>query len=77
MAAAIDTNATTLEAQVLEVATALGELEKAQSTDNVPLNNVTIDTDLENNLVTITISLPVAIATTASGFSVAADPYLA
>ncbi len=76
MAAAIVTAGTSLEAQALEVATALGELEKDQSTDVAPLNNVTIDTDLENNLVNITISLPVAIATTASGFSVAADPYL-
>jgi hypothetical protein len=76
MAAAVTTAATTLEAQALEVATALGELEKDQSTDLAPLNNVTIDTDLENNLVNITISLPVAITTTATGFSVAAEVYL-
>lgn len=76
MAAAVTTAATTLEAQALEVATALGELEKDQSTDLAPLNNVTIDTDLENNLVNITISLPVAITTTATGFSVAASVYL-
>ncbi|PZO33977.1 MAG: hypothetical protein DCF17_21245 [Shackletoniella antarctica] len=76
MAAAVTTAATTLEAQALEVATALGELEKDQSTDLAPLNNVTIDTDLENNLVNITISLPVAITTTAAGFSVAAEVYL-
>jgi hypothetical protein len=76
MAAAVTTAATMLEAQTLEIATALGELEKAQSTDLAPLSNVTIDTDLENNLVNITISLPVAITTTATGFSVAATAYL-
>jgi hypothetical protein len=76
MAAAITTSATIIEAQALEIVTALGELEKAQTTDLAPLNNVTIDTDLENDLVNITLSLPVAITTTASGFSVAATAYL-
>jgi hypothetical protein len=76
MAAAVTTSATILEAQALEIVTALGELEKAQTTDLAPLNNVTIDTDLENDLVNITLSLPVAITTTASGFSVAATAYL-
>jgi hypothetical protein len=76
MAAAVTTSATLLEAQALEIVTALGELEKAQTTDLAPLNNVTIDTDLENDLVNITLSLPVAITTTASGFSVAATAYL-
>jgi hypothetical protein len=76
MAAAVTTSATIIEAQALEIVTALGELEKAQTTDLAPLNNVTIDTDLENDLVNITLSLPVAITTTASGFSVAATAYL-
>ena len=76
MAAAITTSATIIEAQALEIVTALGELEKAQTTDLAPLNNVTIDTDLENDLVNITLSLPVAITTTSSGFSVAATAYL-
>ncbi|MGB3309960.1 MAG: hypothetical protein WA939_17540 [Nodosilinea sp.] len=77
MAAAIVTAGTSLEAQALEISTALGELEKTQSTDLEPLNNVTIDTDLETGLVNITMSLPVTVAPTASGFSVAVDPYLA
>ncbi len=77
MAAAIATAGTSLEAQALEIATALNESEKEQTTDLEPLNNVTIDTDLEGGLINITISLPVTIATTATGFSVSADPYLA
>lgn len=77
MAAAIVTAGTTVEAQALEVATALNELERLQSTDLEPLNNVSVDLDAENGIATITISLPVTIAATATGFSVAATPYLA
>ena len=76
MAAAIVTAGTTLEAQALEVATALNELERDQSTDLEPLNNVAVDLDAENSIATITISLPVTITATASGFAVAATPYL-
>lgn len=76
MAAAIVTAGTTLEAQALEVATALNELERDQSTDLEPLNNVAVELDAENGIATITISLPVTITGTASGFAVAATPYL-
>lgn len=77
MAAPLDTVGTSLEAQLLEVATAANVKEKAQSTEETPLANITIDTDLENGSVTITASLPVTVAATATGFSVAATPYLA
>lgn len=77
MAAAIVTAGTTIEAQALEVATALNELEKAQSTDLEPLSNVNVDLDAENGIATITISMPVTVASTATGFSVSATPYLA
>ena len=77
MAAAIVTAGTTIEAQALEIATALNVLEQAQSTDLAPLNNVNVDLDAENGIATITIAMPVTIAATASGFSVAATPYLA
>lgn len=76
MAAPLDTAGTSLEAQLLEVATAVNVKEKAQSTEEEPLANVTIDTDLEAGVVTITASVPVTVATTATGFSVAATPYL-
>lgn len=77
MAAAIVPAGTSLEAQLIEVATAVNVKEKEQSTPEVPLANVTIDTDLEGGLVTITATMPITVATTATGFAVAADPYLA
>ena len=77
MAAPIVTAGTSAEAQALEIATALNSLEQAQSTEATPLNNVNVDLDVENGIATITISMPVTIAATATGFSVAAAPYLA
>ena len=76
MTAPIVTAGTSLEAQAIEVLTALSNTEKVQSTETEPLNNVSIDTDLEGNLVNITASIPVTVAPTATGFSVAAAPYL-
>ena len=76
MAAPIASTATSIEAQTLEIATALNELEKAQSTDLAPLQNVSIDLDAENGLVNITMSLPATVTATATGFAVAAAPYL-
>lgn len=77
MAAPIATAGTSAEAQALEIATALNELERAQSTDAESLNNVQVDLDAENGTVNINITLPVTVSATASGFAVAAAPYLA
>lgn len=76
MAAPIVTAGTSAEAQLIEIATAVNNMEKAQSTDLEPLANVTIDTDIEAGAVTITATIPVTVAATSTGFSVAAAPYL-
>ncbi|QQE65728.1 hypothetical protein GFS31_24160 [Leptolyngbya sp. BL0902] len=76
MAAAINSTATSAEAQAIEVASALNALERAQSTDLEPLNNVQVDLDAENGLLSITMTLPVTVTATATGFAVAAVPYL-
>ncbi|MFG6105671.1 hypothetical protein U2F10_25725 [Leptothoe sp. EHU-05/26/07-4] len=76
MAAAITTTATSIEGQALEVARELQVLEAAQSTADVPLNNVQIDTDIESGLVSITMTLPTALSGTGGAFTVSASEYL-
>jgi len=76
MAAAIVTAGTSLEAQALEIATALNTLERDQSTETETLNNVQVDLDAENGIVAISITMPVTVSATAAGFAVAATPYL-
>ena len=76
MAAAITTSATSIEGQALEVARELQVLEAAQSTADVPLNNVQIDTDIESGLVSITMTLPTALSGTGGAFTLSASEYL-
>jgi hypothetical protein len=73
MAAAITTSATTIEAQALEVATAMQLLEAAE--DPV-LNQVTVQPNTEAGTVSIAITLPVALAQTAGVVSYTAQEYL-
>ena len=76
MAAAVTTSATSIEGQALEIARELQNLEAAQSTADIPLNNVQIDTDIENGLVSITMSLPVALSGTGGAVTLSASEYL-
>ncbi|MDV3350744.1 hypothetical protein QGP82_18695 [Leptothoe sp. LEGE 181152] len=76
MAAAMTTSATSIEGQALEVARELQVLEAAQSTADVPLNNVQIDTDIESGLVSITMTLPTALSGTGGAFTLSASEYL-
>ncbi|MFG6101670.1 hypothetical protein U2F10_05420 [Leptothoe sp. EHU-05/26/07-4] len=70
------TSATSIEGQALEVARELQVLEAAQSTADVPLNNVQIDTDIESGLVSITMTLPTALSGTGGAFTLSASEYL-
>lgn len=76
MAAAVTTSATSVEGQALEIARELQVLEAAQSTDEAPLNNVQIDTDIESGLITITMSLPAALSGTGGAVTMSASEYL-
>ena len=76
MAAAVTTSATTVEGQFLEVARELQGLEAAQSTADLPLNNVQIDTDIETGLVTITATLPATLSGTGGALTLTAGEYL-
>ena len=76
MAAAVSSTATTAEGQFLDIARELQVLESAQSTDETPLNNVQIDTDIENGTVTVTATLPITLGGTAGALTVTAGEYL-
>ncbi|NEQ50330.1 MAG: hypothetical protein F6K11_09390 [Leptolyngbya sp. SIO3F4] len=76
MAAAVSSTATTVEGQFLDIARELQVLEAAQSTDEIPLNNVQIDTDIEAGTVTITATLPITLGGTAGALTVTAGEYL-
>lgn len=75
MAAAITTTATTLEAQLLEVAGALQEGELALPEENRP-DNVQIAPDPESGTVTISATLNVDFSATAGALTFTAVPYL-
>lgn len=51
--------ATTKPAALLEIAKRLSDVETANSTPDVPLNNVTITFDLEANTAAIAATLPI------------------
>ena len=73
MATAITTpTQTSLEAQVLETVSALAEAEKALTE---PLDNVVITPNLEDNTVTLSVSLPITIAASAGEITLTAVPY--
>ena len=76
MAAAVTTSATTAEGQFLEVARELQSLEAAQSTADTPINNIQIDTDIENELVTITATLPATLSGAGGALTLTAGTYL-
>ena len=76
MAATVSSPATTVEGQCLEIARELQLLEAAQSTDEIPLNNVQIDTDIETGTVTVTATLPITLSGTAGALTVTAGEYL-
>lgn len=66
MAAPITTTATTLEAQLVEVASAMVEAELAIAVETRP-DNISITPDIENGLITITANLPAAFSAGAAG----------
>ncbi|MGD1858160.1 MAG: hypothetical protein ACFB2W_28320 [Leptolyngbyaceae cyanobacterium] len=76
MAAAVSSTATTAEGQFLDIARELQVLEAAQSTDDTPLNNVQIDTDLEAGTVTVSATLPITLGGAAGALTVTAGEYL-
>lgn len=76
MAAAVSSTATTAEGQFLDIARELQLLEAAQSTDETPLNNIQLDTDIEAGTVTVTAILPITLGGQAGALTVTAAPYL-
>ena len=76
MAAPVSSTASTAEGQFLDVARELQILEAAQSTDETPLNNIQIDTDIENGTVTVSATLPITLGGAAGSLSVTAAEYL-
>lgn len=76
MAAAVTTSASSVEGQFLEVARQIQTLEAAQSTADIPLNNLQIDTDIENNQVTVTATIPVALSGSGGALTLTASEYL-
>lgn len=75
MAAAITTQATTLEAQFVEVAVALQNAEAALNT-TPPTNRITIAPGIEAGTTTITATLPTTLSSSATGQLVlTATPY--
>ena len=76
MATAVPPTAPTIEGQALELARELQTLESAQSTAELPLNNVQIDTDIEGGLITVTMQLPVELGGTGADLTLSAGVYL-
>ena len=76
MAAPVSSTASTAEGQFLDVARELQILEAAQSTDETPLNNIQIDTAIENGTVTVSATLPITLGGSAGSLSVTAAEYL-
>ncbi len=76
MAAAITTTATTLEGQALEIALAIQAAEATQSTDEIPLNNITITPDTEASTVAVALTLPTTLSGAAGAITYTADEYL-
>lgn len=76
MATPVSSTASTAEGQFLDVARELQILEAAQSTDETPLNNIQIDTDIENGTVTVSATLPITLGGAAGSLSVTAAEYL-
>lgn len=81
MAVPITTQASTLEGQLFEVATALNNAEREFNNTNTDpnvdeINNVQLTLDTETGTISITATLPVSITPTANGVVVAAGPYV-
>lgn len=76
MAVAVSSTATTVEGQFLDIARELQILEAAQSTDETPLNNVQLDTDIEAGTVTVSATLPITLGGSAGALTVTAAEYL-
>ena len=75
MSSPITSTATTLPAQMLEVAQSLSNAEKAIAEDVRP-NNITIGYDDEGSEVTITVTLPVTATVSGDSVTFAATDYL-
>lgn len=78
MATAIVTTATTLEGQMLELATK-GQLEEVEYNDANPnntVNRITISPNIEAGTVNISIDLPITITSSGNTLVVSAAPYL-
>lgn len=77
MAAAIVSTATTVEAQLFEVAGAIQALEAAESLVDPAFEQLlTIATDPESNTITVTATLPAVVAATAGVISFTPSEYL-
>ena len=73
-----DTTATTAEGQALQIASRLQIAEAAYNIANpeTPVNNVTISTDIEANLLLITMSLPITVSEVSGTLTSTTVPYL-
>lgn len=73
MAAPVTTTATTLEAQLVEVAKALGDAEQALST---PVNNLSINLNEGNGTIAIQVTLPATFAQSAGQLTATPTEYI-
>ncbi|MFM2430712.1 MAG: hypothetical protein RLZZ511_1925 [Cyanobacteriota bacterium] len=78
MAAAIVTTATTLEKQLIEVAQAVENAERAYNVanPNTPVNNVSVALDQEGGAISVSINLPSTVSAAAGVVSMTPDTYL-
>ena len=76
MAASVSSSATTLEGQFVDIAREIQALEAAQSTDEAPINNVQIDTDIESGTITVTATIPAVLSGSAGAVTLTAGEYL-
>ena len=76
MAAPVSSSAATIESQFVDIARELQALEAAQSTDEAPLNNVQIDTDIESGTITVTATIPAVLGGSAGAVTLTAGEYL-
>ncbi len=75
MAAAITTTATSLEGQLVEVATALAILEKDSTATPAP-NRIAIGADFENGAIVIQANLGADVEAEGAGFKLIPQTYL-
>jgi hypothetical protein len=79
MSAPITTTATTLEAQLMEVAQALEARERAYNalaTTTVPVNSVSLSLDPENAAISVSVNMVATVSGTAGAISMIPTAYL-